>query len=111
MKRLSRSDAMTKRPNQIFERSFYWLLDQCKPLMPEYRFRFKNPLISMDATIIDLGLSVFPWAEFRQCKGAVKQHSLDDHISASLASQRNHCRNTGRLHYIYPSIRFFIRNP
>jgi IS4 transposase len=34
---------------------------------------------SMDATVIDLCLSVFPWAEFRQRKGAIKLHYLFDH--------------------------------
>jgi hypothetical protein len=33
----------------------------------------------MDATVIDLCLSVFPWAEFRQRKGAIKLHYLYDH--------------------------------
>jgi len=41
--------------------------------------RFKNKLLSMDATTIDLGLSLFPWAKFRQTKGAVKVHLLLDH--------------------------------
>jgi hypothetical protein len=33
----------------------------------------------MDATVIDLCLSLFPWANFRQTKGAVKVHVLLDH--------------------------------
>jgi hypothetical protein len=33
----------------------------------------------MDATTIDLCLSLFPWANFRQTKGAVKVHLLLDH--------------------------------
>ena len=32
----------------------------------------------MDATIIDLCLSVFPWARFRRTKGAIKLHTLLD---------------------------------
>ncbi len=43
------------------------------------RFRFKNKLLSMDATVIDLCLSLFPWAEFRQTKVAVKVHVLLEH--------------------------------
>jgi Transposase DDE domain len=41
--------------------------------------RFKNKLLSLDATIIDLCLSMFNWATFRQTKGAVKLHLLLDH--------------------------------
>jgi hypothetical protein len=59
---------MKNRPWQIFEGLFYRLLDKCKSVTLKRRFRFKNPLCSMDATVIDLCLSVFPWAEFRQCQ-------------------------------------------
>lgn len=43
------------------------------------RFRFKNKLFSLDATIIELCASLFNWAKFRQTKGAVKLHLLLDH--------------------------------
>jgi putative transposase len=46
---------------------------------PAHRFRFKNPLYSIDATTIDLCLSVFDWAKFRTQKGAVKLHCRLDH--------------------------------
>src|SRR6202047_3567236 len=41
--------------------------------------RFKNPLISWDATVIDLCATLFDWAKFRLTKGAVKLHVLLDH--------------------------------
>lgn len=37
-----------------------------------------NTVYALDATTIDLCLSVFPWAQFRQTKGAVKLHTLMD---------------------------------
>jgi len=43
------------------------------------RFRFKNPLRSLDASTIDLCLSMYDWARFRRTKGAVKLHLLLDH--------------------------------
>ena len=43
------------------------------------RFRFKSKVFSLDATVIDPCLSLFPWADFRQTKGAVKLHLLLDH--------------------------------
>jgi IS4 transposase len=43
------------------------------------RFRFKNPLVSIDSTTIDLCLSMFDWARFRRAKGAVKLHLLLNH--------------------------------
>ena len=33
---------------------------------------------ALDSTTIDLCLSLFPWAKFRRCKGAVKLHTLLD---------------------------------
>lgn len=79
IKRSTLSDAMKNRPHQIYEGLFYKLLDKCRSVTPDHKFRFKNPLFSMDATVIDLCLSVFPWAEFRQRKGAIKLHYLYDH--------------------------------
>ena len=38
----------------------------------------KNTVYALDSTTIDLCLSVFPWALFRQRKGAVKLHTLLD---------------------------------
>ena len=35
-------------------------------------------LYALDSTTIDLCLSLFPWAKFRQCKAAVKMHTLLD---------------------------------
>ena len=37
-----------------------------------------NTLYALDATTIDLYLSVFPWAPFRSTKAAVKMHTLLD---------------------------------
>ncbi|WP_424947883.1 hypothetical protein [Candidatus Spongiihabitans sp.] len=44
------------------------------PRGPGHKFRFNNPLYSLDATTIKLCLSAFPWADFRTTKGAVKLH-------------------------------------
>ena len=43
------------------------------------KFRFKNKLLSLDTTVIDLCADVFPWATFRRRKGAVKLHFTLDH--------------------------------
>jgi hypothetical protein len=42
-------------------------------------FRFKNKLLTLDATLIELCASVFDWAQYRRTKGAVKLHLLLDH--------------------------------
>ncbi len=76
------SDANNRRDYRIFEEMFYHLLSRCKDLTPKHKFRFKNPLYTIDATTIDLCLSVFPWAKFRKAKGAIKMHCLYDHSGA-----------------------------
>jgi hypothetical protein len=43
------------------------------------KFRFKNKLVSLDSTLIDLCLSLYDWAKFRRTKGAVKLHLVLDH--------------------------------
>jgi hypothetical protein len=79
-KRSTLSYANEHRPWQLYERVFYQLLDKCRQLdFGKRRFRFKNKLFSLDATVIELCASLFDWAKFRQTKGAVKLHLLLDH--------------------------------
>ena len=68
------------RPWQRYRAVFHELLARCQPLAQGRRkFRFKNKLVSLDSTVIDLCASLFDWAKFRQTKGAVKLHLLLDH--------------------------------
>lgn len=62
------------KPYTLYAALFEKLLRRCQGVAPGHNFRFKNPLYSLDATTIDLCLSVFPWAEFRSTKGAIKLH-------------------------------------
>jgi putative transposase len=70
------------KPYTLYEALFGKLLNRCQALCPEsskHKFRFKNKLYSLDASTIDLCLSVFPWAKFRKTKGAIKLHVGLDH--------------------------------
>lgn len=73
--------ANAHRPWQLYATIFEHLLNICQAESPgkKRKFRFKNKLFSLDASTIDLCLSLFPWANFRQTKGAVKLHLLLDH--------------------------------
>ncbi len=62
------------KPYALYEALFGKLLNRCQGKVPGHNFRFNNPLYSLDASTIDLCLSVFPWAEFRTTKGAIKLH-------------------------------------
>jgi hypothetical protein len=79
-KRSTLSYANEHRPWQLYEKVFYQLLSKCRQLdFGKRRFRFKNKLFSLDATVIELCAGLFDWAKFRQTKGAVKLHLLLDH--------------------------------
>jgi hypothetical protein len=73
------SDGMERRDCKLFEEMFYAMVRKTGALAPGHRFRFKNDLYSIDATTIDLCLSVFDWAKFRTQKGAIKLHCQLDH--------------------------------
>ncbi len=62
------------RSHELFKKIFLAMLSKCEPIAPKHKFRFKNTLHSIDATIIDLCLSLYDWAKFRTAKGAVKLH-------------------------------------
>jgi hypothetical protein len=73
------------RPGQLYQTVFQQLLAKCQqvvasaPGKKKRKFRFKNKLMSLDATVISLCVLVFDWAQFRRSKGAVKLHLLLDH--------------------------------
>ena len=67
------------RPHELFKKLFFQMLSKCQPLAPSHKFRFKNNLYSLDATTIDLCLSMYDWAKFRTTKGAVKLHVKLNH--------------------------------
>jgi hypothetical protein len=73
------ADANSKRSADIYKDVFYAFLEKCQRLAPGHKFRFKNPLYTMDSTLVKLCLSVFPWASYRKRKGALKIHTLLDH--------------------------------
>lgn len=78
-KRSTLSYANAHRPWELYEKLFYDLLGQCQAISPKKKFRFKNRLLSMDSTIVELCASMFDWARWRKTKGAVKLHLLLDH--------------------------------
>lgn len=71
--------ANAHRPWQLYRDLFYHLLEKCFAVAPKKKFRFKNKLLTLDATVIELCLKLFPWADFRTTKGAIKLHLLIDH--------------------------------
>jgi hypothetical protein len=82
IKRSTLADANKTRDYRLFEFLFYRLLERCKDVTPKHKFKFKNPLYTLDATVIDLCLAAFPGAKFRTTKGALKLHYQFDHAGS-----------------------------
>ena len=85
----------------LYEVLFFKLLSRCQQHAPGHGFRFKNKLFSLDASTIDLCLSMFPWARFRQAKGAIKLHVGLDHAGmlptfVSITDGKSHDVTAGR---------------
>ena len=76
------SYANANRPWELYQTVFEQLYVKCAALA-EHRgqksLRFKNKVMSLDSSTIDLCLSMFDWAHFRRTKGAVKLHLVLDH--------------------------------
>jgi len=69
------------RPWEVYRDLFFALHERCtkEALGRGHGFRFKNKLVSLDASTIALTLSMFDWAHFQRAKGAVKLHLVLDH--------------------------------
>jgi hypothetical protein len=65
---------------KLFEAMFYQTLDHCRQELPNKRkFRFKNPLISIDSSVVTLSTEIFDWATWSRQKGAIKLHLTLEH--------------------------------
>jgi hypothetical protein len=66
---------------ELYQTVFEQLLARCEETAQatRRRFRFRNPLLSLDSTLIDLSLSAFDWATYHRGKGAAKLHLILDH--------------------------------
>jgi hypothetical protein len=75
------SYANEHRPYELYERMFQCVWNRCsgEASQQKRKFRFKNPLVSLDSTTIDLCAEVFDWAHYKTHKGAVKLHVQLNH--------------------------------
>ncbi len=81
--KISRStlaDANERRDFRIYEAVGYSLIRSARKLYQteELAIELDRSLFALDSTTIDLCLSLFPWATFRETKAAVKMHTLLD---------------------------------
>lgn len=74
------ADANTHRDWRIYAEFANRLIGQARKLYAneDLGLDLANTIYALDSTTIDLCLSVFPWANFRTTKAAVKMHTLLD---------------------------------
>jgi diacylglycerol kinase len=72
--------ANAHRPWQLYRTVFEELVQICQGEAKEKKrkFRFRHPLLTLDATVIPVCVSMFEWAKYVKTKGAVKMHMVLD---------------------------------
>ncbi|WP_318342545.1 IS4 family transposase [Acinetobacter sp. 16] len=74
-KRIARSTLARlneEQPASLYQQLFTQLLQRCENSKTAHKFRFKNPLYSLDASHIDLSLSLCEWAKVHESKASIK---------------------------------------
>lgn len=74
------ADANEHRDYRIYEEFAKSMMQRARRVysQTEFALEIDNAVYALDASIIDLTLSLFPWAKFRRAKGAVKLHTMID---------------------------------
>jgi len=80
-KRSTLAYANEHRPWKLLQSVFHMVLERCRQEAAGHqrKFRFKHKLLSIDATMIALCVSMFDWGQYKRTKGAVKLHLVLDH--------------------------------
>jgi len=78
VKRSTLADANESRDWRIYADFAQSLIQIARPLYAntELEIELEETLYALDSTTIDLCLSLFPWAQFRRAKSAIKLHTL-----------------------------------
>lgn len=68
------------RPWELYRDMFFATLNNCRSVQKgRHKLRFKNPLLSLDSTTVEVVSEMFDWAKYNKAKGAIKLHLLLDH--------------------------------
>ena len=91
-----------KQPHALYEDLFGRLLARCQSMAPRNKsFKLKGKIYLLDASLVELTLSLFPWARYQKNKGAAKLHvglDADGYLPAfvDLTEGREHEINHAR---------------
>lgn len=71
--------ANEQRDALFYTRLFEVLYQRCLQHAPRHGFRFKHKLFSLDGSLLDASMRLFPWADYNRKKAAFKLHVGLDH--------------------------------
>jgi len=80
------SHSLMNRPEELFRDVFFMFLFKLQSErgpMRDMRFKFKNPLKSIDSTLVSLCATMYSWAHFRETQGGIRLHFIFDNKSQS----------------------------
>lgn len=64
-----------QQPHSLYEALFTRLLARCQSMAPRNKaFKLGGKVYLLDASLVELTLSLFPWAKYQKSKGAAKLH-------------------------------------
>src|SRR5712672_576986 len=112
-KRSTIADANEKRDWRIYSDFAQHLIQQARPLYNDVDLGLdlEATLYALDSSVIDLSLTLFPWAPFERSRGAVKLHTLLD-VQSSIPVLINitgaHTGDSHVLDHIIPEPGSFI---
>ena len=73
------SRANESRDYVFYARLFQRLYQRCTVVSPKHKLPFENKLFSIDGSLLDVSMKVFPWADYNRKKSAFKLHLGLDH--------------------------------
>lgn len=102
VKRTTLSRANQHLSSNFYEALFGKLYQRCQQGAPGHRFRFKHKLFSLDSSLLDVSLKVFPQREYNKMKAAYKLHVGLDHDGlipafATVTPGKVHDQNQAKL--------------
>lgn len=71
--------ANENRDYEFYAQLFELLYQRCAKGSAKHGFRFKNKLFSLDGSLLDVSMKLFPWADYNLKKSAFKLHLGLDH--------------------------------
>lgn len=71
--------ANEQRDYNFYAQLFEVLYQRCAKGSSKHEFRFKNKLFSLDGSLLDASMKLFPWADYNRKKSAFKLHVGLDH--------------------------------